>query len=140
MTNWEKYKETFLKITACGSDFAVDRTGKIVACGNLLCADCLFKEETCTTRRMKWLDEEYIEPKKSEIDWSKVPVDTPVLAWDGNDNLKCRSHFAKYENNKIYTFADGRTSHTAKVFPERIYWDHVEIAPGIDCSKWYKEE
>lgn len=40
-------------------------------CGGL---DC----HTCAKMFAFWLDEEYEEPPKPEVDWSKVPVDTLV--------------------------------------------------------------
>ena len=143
MTNWEKNKETFLKISACGIDFAVEkRTGKIVTCNDLLCADCLFKDEyLCSgTTRMKWLDEEYVEPKKPEIDWSKVPVDTPILAYDNYDepNYKVRCHFAYYKDGYFYAWVNRGTSWVHNNNKNAvIQYKHAEIAPGIDCSKWY---
>ena len=38
------------------------------------------------------------------FDWSKVPVDTPILVRDHESALWRKAHFAKYKNNKIYTF------------------------------------
>lgn len=47
-----------------------------------------------------------------EPDWSKVAVDTPVMV--SNDGVNwCKSHFAKYDDNKVYIWLDGRTSYTA---------------------------
>ena len=57
---------------------------------------------TCKEAVKKWLLEEY----KPQIDWSKVPVDTPVITDVGN------RHFCKYENDRVYTFDDGTTSWT----------------------------
>lgn len=37
----------------------------------------------CGTAFAFWLDEEYKEPPKSEVDWDKVPVDTLVRVRDG---------------------------------------------------------
>ena len=47
------------------------------------------------------------------VDWSKVEVDTPiwVLLPDG---IYRPSHFAKYENEKVYFWVSGRTSHSAE--------------------------
>ncbi len=38
-------------------------------------------------------------------DWSKVEVDTPIIV----NNENC-SHFAKYENGRVYYFSGGATS------------------------------
>lgn len=39
----------------------------------------------CRTIFAFWLDEEYIEPPKPEVDWSNVPVDTLVRVRDRED-------------------------------------------------------
>lgn len=55
------------------------------------------------------------------VDWSKVKVDTPILVRDANDEKWEKGHFAKYENNRVYVWMEGRTSFTARnendVFP-----------------------
>lgn len=55
------------------------------------------------------------------VDWYKIPVDTPILVRDGNDEKWEKGHFAKYENNRVYVWMEGRTSFTSRnendVFP-----------------------
>ena len=46
------------------------------------------------------------------IDWSKVPVDTPIWVRDNEELDWFPRHFAKYENGIVYTWASGKTSHT----------------------------
>lgn len=47
-----------------------------------------------------------------ETDWSKVPVDAKVLEeTDGFGYI--HNYFAKYENGKVYVWANGRTSWSA---------------------------
>lgn len=42
---------------------------------------------TCGVALKLWLDEEYIEPPKPEVDWDNVPVDTLVRVRDSlNEN------------------------------------------------------
>ena len=69
--------------------------------------------------REKFFDMDYrMEPdsvehaqKEATIDWSKVPVDTPIsISPDGEHWY--RNHFAKYENGEVYFWRDGRTSYT----------------------------
>lgn len=146
MTNWEKDKEKYLKMAACGRSFAVEEgTGNIFICERFSCDDCIFRDvdgtcsNSCSEARAKWLDEEYVEPKKPEIDWNKVPVDTPVLVWDDDDEDMTRRHFAKYRHGKVHTFAYGATSWSTKSEYRTAEWDHAKIADGVDCSKWYKE-
>ena len=49
---------------------------------------------------------------KEVIDWSKIPVDTPIWVKDNEELDWFPRHFAKYENGIVYTWASGKTSHT----------------------------
>lgn len=67
--------------------------------------------------------------KVYEIDWSKVAVDTKILV--SNDNKKWfRRYFAKFKNDKIYTFDNGTTSFT---------YNYTGLVPW-EYAKLYKEE
>lgn len=57
----------------------------------------------------KLLELDFEEVVEIGIDWKNIPVDTPLLVRDGSGAWK-RRYFAKYENGKIYAFAQGRTS------------------------------
>lgn len=100
MTNYEKHKEKIDKILQDTYKMAVDKNEKeIVDCRELNCMNCLFsycynESRYCEINRIKWLVAEYNEP---EIDWSKVPIDTPVLVRYGNRWLK--RHFAGVDDN-----------------------------------------
>lgn len=51
-----------------------------------------------------WLND--IREEKEPVDWSKVPVDAKVIIkWNGE-----KGHFAKYKNEMVYIWKDGRTS------------------------------
>lgn len=43
------------------------------------------------------------------IDWSKIPVDTPVLI-EKTLGVVVKRHFAKFENGRVCFFGNGRTS------------------------------
>ena len=109
MTNYEKYKEDIEKLG--DKKVAFDKfKNKIVKCVGLACDNCAFYEnyDDCRLNAMKWAAEEYKEP---EVDWSKVPVDTPVLVSDNNRDWYHR-HLAKVVENQPYIWGDGRTSWT----------------------------
>lgn len=114
MTNYEKYKKETDIIFDMNSIVAVDRgTNRLSTCRNLNCEDCLFfykynDDTPCTLSSVRWLFAEYTEP---EIDWSKVPIDTPVLVSDNNRDWYHR-HLAKVIENRPYIWGDGRTSWT----------------------------
>ncbi len=71
---------------------------------------------------MLWLDEEYKED--SEVDWSKVEVDTPILVSTNEENWNHR-HFAEYRDGTVYAFKDGATSWTINLKTE---WPYVKLA------------
>ena len=105
MTNYEKYKNEIDKITRMGRMIAVEeKTGKITSCNQISCSQCKFDSCVCDcdAAALAWADAEYIE---QEVDWSKVPVDTPVLISDDGTNW-VKGYFAKYKDGKIYAFTD----------------------------------
>lgn len=79
-------------------------------CGTLSCA-------VCSKIFAFWLDEEYVEPPKPEVDWSKVPVDTLVRVRSSVNEVWRLMYFREfcedYHYNKYSTWADGKTSKTA---------------------------
>ena len=64
------------------SNFQIDDI-KINKRGNafFIDIDATLDEPNCRTAFKDWLDSEY---KETEIDWDKVPVDTPVFVWGDN--------------------------------------------------------
>lgn len=106
-------------------------------CDEVECADCcLNNKDSCTTL-------ETINPQKAikkvqewhkentlKVDWSKVPVDTPIWVWeDGYEDSKVKRHFAKFEDGKIYVWNDGKTSWTVKEKAKHVSkWGNAELA------------
>ena len=64
--------------------------------------------------KIKWkytkLAENEKECKESKVDWSKVEVDTPLLVRKYKNGEWSKRYFAKYEDGKVYTWYNGRTS------------------------------
>ena len=76
--------------------------------------------------------------KTIEIDWTKVPVDTPVLVWNISElpSKKTNSHFKSFKENKYYCFIEGRTSWTSAYV---VSWDNCELAPHVEIKEeWLK--
>ena len=137
MLNKEKYAKEILDIVCSGNDIG-KRNGHLCPCANVKCPDCEFNkcDASCNEEFVEWANSEYKEP---EIDWSKVPVDTPILITYSCYTLK--RHFAKYYNKTIYSYPDGTTSWSFNQDSSQlISWDekNVQIEKGIDCSEWYK--
>ena len=79
-------------------------------CVGVNCAWCKFLVDL-------WLDEEYVEPPKPEVDWSKVPVDTLVRVKDFEGEEWVLRYFKEIDENceesKYVTWIAGSTSKTA---------------------------
>lgn len=126
MTNREKYKDTLDNLLA-GVVAVV--YGKPVLCDDANCSDCLFRERCRRTENRKkfidWLNAEYQEPS---VDWSKVPIDTPVLAsWDGERWY--RRYFAGVRDGKPETYDSGATSWSVDN-NQTCVWDYMRLAEG----------
>ena len=111
MKNKEKFAKEIIGIT-CSGDILAMSDGVLRGCNGLRCKECNFYNGNlgCGKNRIKWAESEYIEPKY-ETDWSKVPVDTPVINSNGD-----RYYFSKYNNimDVIYVFMYGCTSWSSK--------------------------
>ena len=140
MINYEKYKDEIDEIfdTNNGTIAINKNTNEITNCSDFECSKCLFSAQynntiSCAITMAKWLVAEYVEP---EIDWSKVPVDTPVLV--SNDGVNWyRRYFADVDDNGTpLVFADGRTSWTHNDVDEGWYekFNHTKLAE-VDNEK-----
>lgn len=125
MTNREAYKDTLDNLLA-GVIALVD--GKPVMCENTNCRECLFWDSCGKTERKKkiidWLNAEYQEPP---VDWSKVPIDTPVLASDSKEKWTRRYFAGIDENGALLAFPMGCTSWTSE---GKVHWQHMKLADG----------
>lgn len=127
MTNKEKYKEEILDIVISDACIGIDNeTGELVACSSRNgCAWCKFYDGlvSCTKLRKKWFNEEYVE---SKVDWSKVPVDTPIFVSIDGVNWWNR-YFASFDGNFVSAWDDGATSWSAQdnnITP----WEYAKLA------------
>ncbi len=126
MTNYEKYKDIIEKFT--DNDVAFDKSkNKIVKCVQIDCEDCAFygNYDDCKLYAMKWAAEEYKEP---EVDWSKVPVDTPILVSNNGTNW-VRRHFAKVTSlGTIWVYSGGKTSWSVDTMNPIIGYKYAKLA------------
>lgn len=137
MLNKEKYAKEILDIVCQdGANPAIINNAPI-NCDDIDCRKCnFFRSSSCRSAFIEWANSEY---KEREIDWNKVPVDTPIYVWDNEDKISYRRYFAGYDknNNRIIAFAYGKTSWSND--QSTIKWDNAKIKEGIDCSEWYKD-
>lgn len=124
MLNKEKYADEIFNIAVDGGVVAFDKEKQIVTnCGH--CMNCLFYGDNCTEERRKWMNSEYVEP---EVDWSKVPIDTPILVRDSKNNSWYKRHFAGIHEGKICTWNLGLTSWTTVGKDKFCKWNYAELA------------
>ena len=123
MTNLEKYAEEIKNYR--GNDFCRDFIRPIILkkefCSVISC-------EQCIMMRTMWLMEEYTEPEEPETDWSKVKVDTPILVRNIENEEWNKRYFARYENETIYAWVNGRTSWASIDYDDVYPWKYVKLA------------
>lgn len=137
--NKEKYAKEILDIVCQDGANPAVVDNVPIKCDDIDCCRCnFFCNSNCSRAFVAWANSEY---KEREIDWNKVPIDTPILIVDSCGYTRKR-HFAKYYNNTIYAYPDGKTSWSFKQNSNRLIdWDekNVQIKEGVDCSEWYKD-
>ena len=139
MKNREKFRDKIVKnarraideeerISACEfiNRIVLPTFGDGVSCFTINCAWCKFLLGI-------WLDEEYIEPPKPEVDWSNVPVDTLVRVRDYEDKEWRLRYFKGIDNrhtDRFLVWGCGATSVTAE--GHYTYWKYCELVEDED--------
>lgn len=62
------------------------------------------------------------------VDWSKVPVDTPILVSDFNEKNWEKRHFAFFDNERVYAWISGTTSWSTDDDKEAMSWKYAKLA------------
>ena len=138
MKNREKFREEIIKAIKSHEtceymndtvipEFIGSKTDSKCTCEM---GDC----RACLIRFILWLDEEYIEPPKHEVDWSKVPVDTLVRVryWEDQDWIL--RYFKGINEDSLRhryeAWESGATSKTAK--GKYFCWTYCELVEDED--------
>nr|WP_142411409.1 hypothetical protein [Clostridium sp. Marseille-P7770] len=132
MLNKEKFAKEIVELAVNVKDVGVVN-GKPCSCSDTFCADCDFHCDTCTEELKEWANSEY---KELEIDWERVPVDTPVLVWDFDDRAKRRRYYAGRNGIKFMAFDFGATSWSCD--EKTSSWFNCELARKEDIKKYRK--
>ncbi len=138
MKNKEKFAKEIIEIAATGSSIAM-RDGVLRECRGLPCSQCDFcSDRECDEKVKEWAESEYVE---YETDWSKVPIDTPVLLKDNADNK--RYFYKTLSYGALALFLNGRTSWSSIAEAGVIrYYSHsksnVTLAREEDKLKYRK--
>lgn len=72
--------------------------------------------------------------ERQEIDWSKIPRDTKVYVRQNQEDGWELRYFTKYENNKFYTYSNGRTFWSDS-FVDLEKWNYCELAETEEPKK-----
>lgn len=121
MLNKEKFKDEIFEIACSGSRIAL-KDGKLTACADMDCDECGF-HPGCKKECKEWANSEYIEPP---VDWTKVPVDTPILVKDTEGDDWKNRYFAEYKNGTVYAWCNGATSWSSK--NDKCDWEYAKLA------------
>lgn len=138
MKNREKFREEIVKAIKDGGscDFMIKTVNPLYSdgweCNDELCQrdEC----EACLKLFAFWLDEEYTEPPKPEVDWNKVPVDTLVRVRNRDNQEWVLRYFKgigdECPNCRYFTWLGGTTSKTAK--GHFMCWKYCELVEDTD--------
>ena len=136
MKNREKFKKEIMDIACAGGSVAFDKkANKVTECNDTHCSNCAFSSSilSCRDEIKKWSESEYKEP---EVDWSKVPVDTPVLVRDSTPYTWKRRYFAYYKDGIVHTYSYGATSWSVNKNSVNPGWNYAKLANEEDISKY----
>lgn len=126
MTNREVYKD---KLDDLLARIVAVVDGEPVLCEITNCERCLFQDICGKLEHKKeiinWLNAEYQEPP---VDWSEVPIDTPVLASCDGERWY-RRYFAGVRDGKPETYDVGATSWSVDN-KRTCVWKFVKLAEG----------
>lgn len=90
-------------------------------CANIDCS-------ACQVMFAFWLDEEYVEPPKSEVDWSNVQVDTLVKVRDYEDDPWKLRYYRGYNPQNYHKFETWKHGATSKTTNNYELWRFCELA------------
>lgn len=124
MTNREKFKDELDEMLL---SFLAVVEEKPAHCEDMDCQECDFRGK-CPVREkcvIDWLNAEYQEPP---VDWSEVPIDTPVLASCDGERWY-RRYFAGVRDGKPETYDVGATSWSVDG-NRTCVWKYMKLAEG----------
>ena len=137
MKNREKFAKEIVDIACSRYSIAFDKeANKLTACKNTPCGKCAFysSSSSCEDKCKEWSESEY---KELEVDWSKVPVDTPVLVSESMRGDWYNRYFSKYKDDTVYTYFSGATSWSSDYEGEKP-WRYAKLANEEDIKKYAK--
>lgn len=141
MTNYEFYKEKINAILNKGEDIALENH-QIDRCGDIDCSRCSFYTSDISNCRMKtyeWLVSEYKAPEE-DVDWSNVPVDTPVFVRNYDEENWIPGYFAQSINGEVCIFTCGATSWSNDNGHDITCWKYGKLAKPEELKQRLHQE
>lgn len=144
MLNKEKFAKEIMELALNHETVSITDDGELIPCGRVPCDYCKFYNQydwssnpfvrnKCKDAFIRWANSEY---KEFEIDWYKVPVDTPVLVFAKNESNKLKRYYAGLKNGYFVTFDNGATSWSFD--GKTTLWSNCELARKEDIQKYRK--
>lgn len=62
------------------------------------------------------------------VDWSDIPMDTKIYVRDKQGDVWKPRLFAKYENDKVHAWLDGKSSFTIDKETDYVAWEYAKLA------------
>lgn len=140
MKNVEFYAKTLANLAVRGNSIGVRKNDGIpYSCSDLSCYDCLFYDDINACRNDKdllnWAESEHV---NYEVDWTKVPVDTPVYCQANICQDESPGYFAHFNNGIVYIWRNGKTSFTSRYRDDICSCQFVRLAESH--PEWMKRE
>lgn len=139
MKNREKFRDEILNSVFRGKGEAYCEFVKknvlpnLTDCTNGECEE-LYACGLCRDIFAFWLDEEYEEPPKPEVDWTKVPVDTLVRVRDREEQEWTLRYFKGINEDSLRrtyeVWESGATSKTAD--GKYLCWNYCELVEELE--------
>lgn len=139
MTNREKFREELLSFVLRGNGESYCEFVKKNVLPNLMdytTGECdeVYSCGLCRAIFAFWLDEEYTEHPKPEVDWENVPVDTLVRVRDCEDDKWVLRYFAGIDEEapkfRFMAWDAGMTSITA--YGNYTHWKYCELVEDAE--------
>lgn len=100
----------------------------IYSCNKFECVNCL----KSIFPKIKGNEVLNIARELGIVDWSKVPVDTPIYVRKHENNTWEKRHFAFFKNGRVYSWLSGVTSWTAEDTNYVFSWKYAKLAGDIN--------
>lgn len=112
---------------------SLGRTGG--ECTNVQCSRCIFNvAEGCRGLELENPEKalELVMNYEIPVDWTKVPVDTPIYVSDSEEGEWLPQYFSGFVNGRVRAWVGGKTSFSAKnKLSNTISWNFAKLKDPV---------